>query len=158
LKREHDVTTGTLPLSTSTARVMEQNEIPDNTNNNPPSSYENDEVMLVKSIDESTLQPIRQTTAKEKSPRQRFTSISNDLISDTVRSKEKKEIAITSDQPPCAVGEKIMVDTPNGFKFAKIKFIGPTEFAQGEWIGVALERPAGEFIMGNVIILLLIPY
>jgi len=66
--------------------------------------------------------------------------------------------AISSDQPPCAVGEKVMVDTPNGFKFAKIKFIGPTEFAQGEWIGVALERPAGEFIMGNVVTLLLLSY
>ena len=48
------------------------------------------------------------------------------------------------DQPPCTIGEKIMVETPNGFKFGKVKFIGPTEFAAGEWIGLALERPTGE--------------
>ena len=37
-----------------------------------------------------------------------------------------------------------MVDTQNSFKFGKVKFVGPTEFAAGEWIGVALERPTGE--------------
>ena len=51
-----------------------------------------------------------------------------------------------ADQPPCTVGEKIMVETPNGFKFGKVKFIGPTEFAAGEWIGIALERPTGELL------------
>ena len=53
---------------------------------------------------------------------------------------------VTSDQPPCTVGEKVMVDTPNGFKFGKVKFVGSTEFAAGEWIGVALERQSGELL------------
>ena len=49
-------------------------------------------------------------------------------------------------QPSITIGEMIMVDTPNGFKFGKVKFVGSTEFAAGEWIGVALERPAGELL------------
>ena len=54
---------------------------------------------------------------------------------------------VTGDQPPCCtVGEKVMVDTPNGFKFGKVKFVGSTEFAAGEWIGVALERQSGELL------------
>ena len=53
---------------------------------------------------------------------------------------------VTSDQPPCTVGEKVMVDTPNGFKFGKVKFVGSTEFAAGEWIGVALERQSGKLL------------
>ena len=52
----------------------------------------------------------------------------------------------TIDQPPCTKGETIMVETQNGFKFGKVKFVGSTEFADGEWIGIALERPSGEFV------------
>ena len=53
--------------------------------------------------------------------------------------------AVANNQPAaCTVGEKVMVETPNGFKFGDVKFVGPTEFAPGEWIGVALERPKGE--------------
>ena len=55
--------------------------------------------------------------------------------------------AEANNQPPCTVGEKVMVDTPRGFKFGKVKFIGSTEFAAGEWIGVALERPNGKFVV-----------
>ena len=39
-----------------------------------------------------------------------------------------------------------MVGTAGGFKFGKVKFVGSTEFAAGEWIGVALERPSGELL------------
>jgi len=49
-----------------------------------------------------------------------------------------------NDHPPCTLGEKIMVETSVGFKFGKVKFIGPTEFSAGEWIGIALERPLGK--------------
>ena len=52
---------------------------------------------------------------------------------------------VANNQPACTVGEKVMVETPNGFKFGNVKFVGPTEFAAGEWIGVALERPNGEW-------------
>ena len=52
--------------------------------------------------------------------------------------------------PSCTVGEKVMVDTPNGFKFGKVKFVGSTEFAPGELIGVALERPTGELLRGQL--------
>lgn len=38
-----------------------------------------------------------------------------------------------------------MVEVANGFKMGTVKFIGDTEFAPGEWIGVALERPQGEW-------------
>ena len=40
-----------------------------------------------------------------------------------------------------------MVDTPSGFKFGKVKFVGATEFAAGEWIGVALDRQSGKFVV-----------
>ena len=36
-----------------------------------------------------------------------------------------------------------MVEIANGFKMGTVKFIGDTEFAPGEWIGVALERANG---------------
>ena len=69
---------------------------------------------------------------------------SNSLLSSLPTAEEWQ--AVANDQPPCTVGEKVMVDTPNGFKFGKVKFVGSTEFAAGEWIGVALERPAGKLL------------
>ena len=41
---------------------------------------------------------------------------------------------------PCTIGEKVAVD---GVKFGKVRFIGTTKFATGEWIGVELEQPSG---------------
>ena len=38
----------------------------------------------------------------------------------------------------------MIVEIPQGFKLAVVKFIGETEFAVGEWIGVAFERPTGK--------------
>ena len=64
----------------------------------------------------------------------------------SLSSMPEERHAAAVDQPPCTIGEKIMVETPNGFKFGKVKFIGPTEFAAGEWIGIALERPTGELL------------
>ena len=60
---------------------------------------------------------------------------------------EPRSFLSENDRPPCTIGEKVMVDTQTGLKFGKVKFIGSTEFAAGEWIGVALERPTGEFAM-----------
>ena len=53
-------------------------------------------------------------------------------------------VVAPSDHPTCTLGEKIMVETSVGFKFGKVKFIGPTEFSAGECIGIALERPLGK--------------
>ena len=69
---------------------------------------------------------------------------SNSSLSSLPTAEERQTMAY--DQPPCTVGEKVMVDTPNGFKFGKVKFVGSTEFAAGEWIGVALERQSGELL------------
>ena len=69
---------------------------------------------------------------------------SNSSLSSLPTAEEQQTMAY--DQSPCTVGEKVMVDTPNGFKFGKVKFVGSTEFAAGEWIGVALERPSGELL------------
>ena len=60
---------------------------------------------------------------------------------------EDNRQATANSQPACSVGEKVMVETPNGFKFGNVKFVGPTEFAPGEWIGVSLERPNGKGVM-----------
>ena len=59
--------------------------------------------------------------------------------------------AVANDQPPCTVGEKVMVDTPNGKKFAEVKFVGSTRFASGEWIGVAFQEPIGEYMLQNLV-------
>ena len=45
---------------------------------------------------------------------------------------------------------QVMVEIANGFKIGVVKFIGETEFAPGEWIGVALERPNGELLLFNL--------
>ena len=46
---------------------------------------------------------------------------------------------------------QVMVEVANGFKIGSVKFIGETEFAGGEWIGVALERPFGECCHGYAV-------
>ena len=37
-----------------------------------------------------------------------------------------------------------MVEIGGGFKMGVVKYIGETEFAPGEWIGVAFDKPSGE--------------
>ena len=44
---------------------------------------------------------------------------------------------------------QVMVEVSNGFKIGTVKFIGETEFAPGEWIGVALDRPIGELTQSH---------
>lgn len=59
--------------------------------------------------------------------------------------KAEEPSTITYSQPFCNVGEKVMVTTASGFfKFGIVKFVGLTEFAPGEWIGVALEQRSGK--------------
>ena len=60
---------------------------------------------------------------------------------------ESRSAANTMNQPPFAIGEYVVVKTRKGFQFGNIKFIGQTEFAPGVWVGIALERPAGEFLL-----------
>ena len=68
--------------------------------------------------------------------------------------------ATANDQPPCALGEYVVVETKNnGSQFGNVEFVGQTYFASGEWIGVALEQPKGEYLMGLVTsYVLLLPY
>ena len=58
---------------------------------------------------------------------------------------------------------QVMVEVSNGFKIGTVKFIGETEFAPGEWIGVALDRPIGELMQSHTrliitLLLLIINY
>ena len=48
------------------------------------------------------------------------------------------------------------MEIANGFKIGVVKFIGETDFAPGEWIGVALERPNGEPLLLNCVLCYLI--
>ena len=59
-----------------------------------------------------------------------------------------KQTAINDHQHVATVGEKVMVEIPTGFKFGNVKYTGPTEFSPGEWIGVSLEQPANEYVVG----------
>ncbi|XP_019849545.1 PREDICTED: kinesin-like protein KIF13B [Amphimedon queenslandica] len=59
-------------------------------------------------------------------------------------SSENSEASSKQLAPECRLGEKVMVEVANGFKMGTVKFIGDTEFAPGEWIGVALDRPQGK--------------
>ena len=121
--------------------------------------------------DESLEQRDKSPEQRDKSPEQRNgtadkTPLSNDtssdsdnasssvplkLVASSLKSSTSSLSSVTTaeanNQPSCTVGEKVMVDTPIGFKFGKVKFVGSTEFAAGEWIGVALERPNGKFVV-----------
>ena len=37
------------------------------------------------------------------------------------------------------------MDVAGSYKLGTIKYIGVTEFAAGEWVGVALDRPSGMY-------------
>lgn len=39
---------------------------------------------------------------------------------------------------------QVMVELGGGFKMGVVKYIGDTEFAPGEWIGVAFDKPFGK--------------
>ena len=39
---------------------------------------------------------------------------------------------------------QVMIEVSSGFKMGVVKFVGETEFASGELIGVALDRPFGK--------------
>eukprot|EP00731_Ephydatia_muelleri_P010946 Em0005g1532a len=95
---------------------------------------------------------------RSPSPSQQFKAVSSSTITPRVDSPLlKRELSPTpsndsessSDSkpplppPPFNVGDKVMVES-NGFKFCIVKYIGTTEFAPGEWVGVALEKPLGK--------------
>ena len=71
---------------------------------------------------------------------------------------ESRSAANTMNQPPFAIGEYVVVKTRKGFQFGIIKFVGQTEFAPGVWVGIALERPAGEFLLTGAEVWLLSYY
>ena len=45
--------------------------------------------------------------------------------------------------PDIFVGEAVMI-TP-GYKMGTVKYVGETKFADGVWIGVALDGPQGKY-------------
>ena len=92
--------------------------------------------------EQSTLLPSPAHRNTEESPSLNSSPSSTSSLASVPTAEE--HVVAPSDHPPCTLGEKVMVETSVGFKFGKVKFIGPTEFSAGEWIGIALERPLGE--------------
>ncbi|XP_064460859.1 CAP-Gly domain-containing linker protein 1-like isoform X2 [Ornithodoros turicata] len=42
------------------------------------------------------------------------------------------------------VGDRVVVNATSGMKTGTLQFLGPTEFAQGQWAGVELDEPVGK--------------
>lgn len=44
---------------------------------------------------------------------------------------------------------QVMVEVSGIFRMGIVKYVGETEFAGGEWVGVALDRPCGQYSTSN---------
>ena len=104
----------------------------------------------------------RSSSLKCSSPNERLKNMS--VMSSSlemlpqIRRKNERS-SLLNKQSPFLKGQRVIVDTMNGKKSGEIKFIGSTEFAEGEWIGVALDEPTGEFAMVLISYsMLLLPY
>ena len=53
-----------------------------------------------------------------------------------------------------------MVELANSFKMGTVKYVGITDFAQGDWIGVALEGPYGKLcpVLGELVVIFLFTF
>ncbi|CAI8000041.1 CAP-Gly domain-containing linker protein 2 [Geodia barretti] len=49
-----------------------------------------------------------------------------------------------TNEPTYRIGEKVMVDVNGLFRMGSVKYVGATEFAAGDWVGVAFDRPYGK--------------
>ena len=125
----------------SAKQITTRGKSPERRNKSPVNNSKISETVSSDSEGEQTVSVAHKKSDNES----KSVASSNSSLSSLPTAEERQTIA--NDQPSCSVGEKVMVDTPNGFKFGKVKFIGPTEFAAGEWIGVALERPTGKFAL-----------
>ena len=45
---------------------------------------------------------------------------------------------------PLKLGERVIVSSQTGTKAGTLRFMGPTEFAAGDWAGVELDTPVGK--------------
>lgn len=42
------------------------------------------------------------------------------------------------------LGDRVIVKSSQGSKVGYVRYIGPAEFAKGEWVGVELDEPRGK--------------
>ena len=85
--------------------------------------------------------PRRQVVWGPRGPRQ------NHLVPRTVLGKryDQSSIFLDSSSILTPLVLQVMVEVSGIFRMGTVKYVGETEFAGGEWVGVAFDRPYGQY-------------
>lgn len=140
-----------LPHSTSPAKDQQSSSQLKETqqNSSPPKEKAQSIPVVETSSSASSLQKEPEAslpTVVEHSGSSSRDSLSESEGSNTAPTEGKGGVGNQEEGPtPPEVGERVFVETASGLKMGVVKFAGETQFQPGLWIGVALERPVGEW-------------